>query len=70
MDIKTNKVSLTMMEDTGISQTEKCQVLQGIWATPETKKANPTIRSRCSPLPITNTPGESNELPAVDSLEV
>lgn len=42
--------------------------LQGIWAIPEIKKANPNIDLGVFPYPVTNTPGESKVVSGVDLL--
>jgi raffinose/stachyose/melibiose transport system substrate-binding protein len=42
--------------------------LQGIWAIPEIKKANPEIDLGVFPYPLTNTPGESNVVSGIDLL--
>jgi raffinose/stachyose/melibiose transport system substrate-binding protein len=52
--------------NTAFAKGEAAMYLQGIWAIPEIKKANPNIDLGVFPFPVTNTPGESKVVSGVD----
>lgn len=54
--------------NTAFANGESAMYLQGIWAIPEIKKANPDIDLGVFPYPVTNTPGESKLVSGVDLL--
>lgn len=52
--------------NTAFSNGESAMYLQGIWAVPEIKKANPDIELGVFPFPATNNPDEINVISGVD----
>ncbi|MDA7026844.1 extracellular solute-binding protein [Bacillus sp. CLL-7-23] len=54
--------------NTAFANGESAMYLQGIWAIPEIKKANPNIELGVFPFPVTNKPGESKVVSGVDLL--
>ncbi|WP_186670809.1 ABC transporter substrate-binding protein [Sporosarcina sp. BP05] len=54
--------------NTAFGNGESAMYLQGIWAIPEIKKANPAIDLGVFPYPLTNTPGESKVVSGIDLL--
>ncbi|MCD7034110.1 extracellular solute-binding protein [Metabacillus sp. GX 13764] len=54
--------------NTAFAKGDSAMYLQGIWAIPEIKKANPNIDLGVFPYPVTNTPGESKVVSGVDLL--
>lgn len=54
--------------NTAFANGESAMYLQGVWAIPEIKKANPDIDLGVFPFPVTNTPGESKVVSGVDLL--
>ena len=52
--------------NTAFANGKSAMYLQGIWAIPEIKKANPAIDLGVFPYPVTNTPGESKLVSGVD----
>ncbi|MFY4775813.1 ABC transporter substrate-binding protein [Metabacillus sp. RGM 3146] len=54
--------------NTAFAKGGSAMYLQGIWAIPEIKKANPNIDLGVFPYPVTNTPGESKVVSGVDVL--
>jgi raffinose/stachyose/melibiose transport system substrate-binding protein len=48
------------------AKAESAMYLQGVWAIPEIKKANPNINLGIFPYPVSNTPGASKVVSGVD----
>src|SRR5690606_30456536 len=54
--------------NTAIANGESAMYLQGVWAMPEIKKANPNIELGGFPFPATNNPDEIKDVSGVDLL--
>lgn len=52
--------------NTAFAKGQSAMYLQGVWAIPEIKKANPNVDLGVFPYPVTNTPGESKVVSGVD----
>jgi raffinose/stachyose/melibiose transport system substrate-binding protein len=52
--------------NTAFAKGESAMYLQGVWAIPEIKKANPNINLGIFPFPVSNTPGASKVVSGVD----